>query len=998
VRRSERLHSILIDSVEHVDKDGHTNVDPCVQASQRHFRQSRRLLDLNPDPVLSAAISRIHPLASLLYTYPTLPLLKGPAATGFNGTRAEERSYRDWYFRLAWECGTNYRAAGLYARSDVKTLWPDAHKLDDTEFATAKLLAQKLHFPREFVKHFYATLCDQLFAALGVSDGFLGVCACICQTYGVDFPMETIEELVKVRFASTACATERFWWWRLCYCRLVLMMSIRDVSKTSGPEADLWFPLFDEAVIAAIDVVNAARVKLELEPLFSDFEYEHSVPDPSSMGECIHGVHFIPCQQTVPHLPFLTELVLGESTTASASPLFVLYKKTLFSPSQGRMLGSVVYKCMSKHPYAWPQLASIAIAVLLGNYDGGSEHMQSLGARAAFVAMWHRMEHDGALQSDTWTYFSVFIGKCQTILSLLLRYSLLHAIRSKPVLLRKVSQTLEVGELWSRVSEAVAYIQKLWCANCSAFFNLCAEPSLLMSQLSELEDEIVAAFRGPLLKLCVRKQPSGFLEAIVKARKAQSPGELNKACSKCPCHIQTQMQCFLDREKDASIIQLLLDLVRRLPPLLTAVEPILVGTAVRAGFSSVEVEAVCALIDAFYFRKKPVFASESKEPAFQIVLSHIRTRMPRLHAFVMVFAALVLRSRRFVIIEAPAMNIIRRATLSPIRVLLCPWCENMANDVWHGGFSKLRADTMSNIFGAPVYCCKASKSANTPPCSCGCELMRETRACGLPDISFHLQSDEVLRGPTQLYMPCSQPGCPRIFGYAPELCAFDSSLGGFLCPVCSMRWRREQQRFVMSPAWRALFEVRFDSARVIHARAVMHRALDTNSSGLRKCDLCNFGAKRYVSRTAPGTGGKRRKRSTAKTNVKLPGWEFDLVLCEGHLEEKEFIDDLGRCQLRVKVDPACTRQGFCDCDNGLTTCSGRMNLPSVIARWNMRQESRKTSDYIAREYKKTPGLTRFIEDSRKMAKGEEVIKSRGKGGRPSRRSVYRSNDNKRQRH
>lgn len=975
-----------------------------MQASQRHFRQARRLLDLNPDPILSVAISHINPLAPLLYTYPTLPVLMGSAATGFSGTRADERSYRDWYFRQAWQCGRNYRAAGLFTRDDAKDLWPNTRELNAGEFATAKLLAQKLHFAREYVKHYYATLCDQIFQTLQIPDPFLGLCLNICEAYGVDFPMQAIGEIVHTRFASTACATERFWWWRLCYCRLIVLL-LADVQKEPGRQADLWFPLFDEAVYAAIDVINAARTQQQLPSLVPDYDFESSVPDPSSAGECVHGAHFVPTQQTVPNLPFLAELMLGETTTASASPLFVLYKKTLFSPSQSRMLGSVVYKCMSRHPYAWPQLASIIIAVLLGNY-AGSDHMQCLGTRAALVAMWNRIEHDGALQSEAWIYLSVFIGKCQTVLALLLRYSLLHAVRMQPALLEKISETLDADELWTCVSTAVSDIQSRWCSGCASFFNVCAPPGRLMRELASLEETIVGAYRVRLLELCVRKQPTGFLEALVKARKAQSPGNLSATCVKCPCHIQTQMQCFLDREKDAKLVNFLLALVRRLPPLVQNIEPLLIGSLVCADFPAVEVQAVCALIDAFYFRRKPLSCAQSKEAAFQIVLSHIRKQMPRAHAFVMTFASLLLKSRRFVIIHAPETNFFRRVSLSPCRVLVCPWCESVANESLFGGFSKLRVDTVSNMCGPPVYCCKASKSANTPPCSCGCRLVRETRACGQPDISIRLREDEILRSPTQLYMRCGEPTCTRIFGYAAELCAYSSERGGFLCPVCSMQWRRDQQKYMIAPAWLSLFDVRFDTklAAAANRRSVSHAtsaaAAANDPTGTRRCDLCTFGNKRYVSRLTPGASAgtaKKRRKTNVRQIVKLPGWEFELVLCERHLDEKEFLDDLGRCQLRVKLEPACTRQRFCDCDNGVTTCSGRMNLPSVIARWNMRQESMRASDYIAREYKKTPGLGKFVEDSRKLRTGEEVVRQRGYRGRPSRRWGAADSGNKRQR-
>lgn len=887
------------------------------------------------------------------------------AATSFSGSEGEEAAYRQWYFQRAWLCGANYKATGSASAQDLQQAFRVPLRLTPQEFATAKLIALKHQLPRAFVQHYYGTLCDTLFAKMGVSKDILVVCCQLCTLYGVPYPHDAIKQLIEARFAAKG---DEHWWWKLCYCRAAVLLAIEAPATQTQEGADVWFPLFDECSVALSEAINAARRAGGLEGLFDEDDVsQNSVPDPSSVSDCLHGVHFMPSQQTAPHLPFLPELLLGEPTSASNSPLFVLYKKTLFSPSQSRMLGSVVYKCMSKHPYAWPQLVSIIIATLVGNYQG-ARHLTSLATRAAFASVWQRMENDSALQQAYWTHFAAFISKCQTVLGLMLRFSLLHAVRQQPVLLAKLRETLDVDEIWGIVEEAMLFVQVCWQEQCETFFNVCASRETLYNGMETLEKAVSSRYRVKLLQQCVRKQPTGFLEALVKARKTHCPADLRESCMKCPCHVQTQMQCFLDRTKDARHIAFLLTLFHRLPPSVQAVEPLLIGSMVCSGFSREEVQAACAMCDAFYWRKRPASEAKSKEPAFAIVLSQVRQKHPTAHAFIMTFAAMLLRSRHFVLHSAPVLDAIRRVELAPCRVLICPWCEGVANESLFGGFNKLRVDTMANVCRRPLYCCKASKTANAPPCSCGCRLLRETRACGLPVISIDLYADEVLRGPTQLYFRCGEPSCTRIFGFASELCVFSSTLGGYLCPVCSMQWRREQQRHMTSPSWVALFEVFSHGGTSTHkARAASaHRhALVSSGGGIRPCDICAFGDKRYNPRepgkaAAQGTKTKSKGPRGKRVLVRLPGWDFDLSLCNDHVEEKVFLDDLGRFQLRIKLDDKCQTHGSCTCGNGLTTCTGRMNLQTVIARWNIRQDGLRACDLIWRECKKTAGLARVI--------------------------------------
>jgi hypothetical protein len=135
----------------------------------------------------------------------------------------------------------------------------------------------------------------------------------------------------------------------------------------------------------------------------------------------------------------------------------------------------------------------------------------------------------------------------------------------------------------------------------------------------------------------------------------------------------------------------------------------------------------------------------------------------------------------------------------------------------------------------------------------------------------------------------------------------------------------------------------------------------TEEAGGDECIICKSGKKKFLStserRAALAEKNQRnqskqkapRKPKKKKKNIlfQLPSWGFSITLCDAHSKESEFLSSLETRPLAVHFNPACEGK-TCHCANGLTTCDGRMNPQTVVARWVMLQESARGNVRLSR--------------------------------------------------
>lgn len=964
VHSTQRFARILTEAFNSVKADGESALDASNTVSDNLFHQTRRLLDLDPN-ALHSAVSPSHQSDLHLFSYPTLVIIDIPPLDSFQGVPSSRQAVlKNAYFQACWLANKNSQMLGCNKVEQLLGSWDlKCNPLDSLSEEDLRLLrtqCSRSQLPRSFVRHYYDSGARMYFSIWGVSQNFISLVAKIADVYGIGGFNIDVTQVVKKIFEDQS---EESWWWRISFCRLELLLTI-DVQPLEDHTpllSTLWHILYDENVLVAIDALQRALSEQQGLRLFDSSLFKETEPDPANKVDCIHGTRQVPSEYTIPTMPFVCDLFMSQPTGYRNTPLFALCEKVRFFPSQSRMIASVINKRTAKHDYVWPQLASIVLAGLLGNYTG-VQPMRDLAIRASLANFWHRMEWDRARVGVEWKLMITLVGIVPTFFTTYLRLALLHSIISLPALELTLRKELDIGSLWSVVRQAQEFSQTLWCTGPVQPFSVIESCITLVKGLRYFETTILANFRQPLLNLFVRKRPVPLFSAIAKTRKSICPVELKEKCAKCTCHVQSSMQCFLD--PDSVFIPLLKRCFKLMPAGLEYPEIIMFALAVRAGVSQEELEDLLTLVFNYYTPASKRGTGQGKN-GLDKSLKAFRDKHQQVYAFMATFALMHNRKQEFAVFSCKDID---PSTLSPVdtrvRVVYCEWCKRLANESLFGGYGKIRTDLFCDLFAdEPVYRCKTTKTA-TKPCQCGCQITRENKICGQPMTSVYLNRHEVLQTSTQLYLRCANDECSRIFGMAVQLDPYDPFLRGYLCPLCGI-YRREQVRRLLVPAlWRILFDVYSNqkkTARRGHKTTQKEDDADENEDDVTEknklCDICTFGERKYNSRAKPKSEKEMiaawRKKKTKKTkdrfSYKLPGWSFELCLCKMHKEESLFLTSLENHNLTVKLNPGCREH--CICDDGRTTCDGCLNLGTVITLWNRAQDLVRGEDMIAQMHK-----------------------------------------------